>query len=184
VTRDADLETARQVIRAQCGDRDAVEYVLRSVQPSLRRYILRVVGATAADDVLQETLISIARKLTWLGEPRLFRAWAYRIASRAVFDHLRKEKRRGREESDEAALGALVAPVSPPSGDQLRELLESPLLSPASRAVLMLHFQEEMPLADVAAVLELPLGTVKSRLAYGLTQLRRHVAGHKESKNG
>jgi DNA-directed RNA polymerase specialized sigma24 family protein len=64
MTRDADHETARWVIRAQCGDRDAVEYVLRSVQPSLRRYILRVVGATAADDVLQETLISIARKLT------------------------------------------------------------------------------------------------------------------------
>jgi DNA-directed RNA polymerase specialized sigma24 family protein len=47
----------------------------------------------------------------------------------------------------------------------------------------MLHFQEEMPLADVAAVLELPLGTVKSRLAYGLMQLHRHVAGHKDSKN-
>ncbi len=41
-----------------------------------------------------------------------------------------------------------------------------------------------MPLADVAAVLELPIGTVKSRLAYGLTQLRRQFAQHKESKNG
>ena len=182
--RDADHEAARWVIRAQCGDRDALEHVLRSVQPPLRRYVLPLVGATAADDVLQEVLISIARKLTWLDEPRLFRAWAYRIASRAAFDHLRKEKRRGRQESDDATLEALVAPVSPPSGDQLRELLDSPWLSPASRAVLMLHFQEEMPLANVAAVLELPLGTVKSRLAYGLTQLRRHFAGHKESKNG
>jgi RNA polymerase sigma-70 factor (ECF subfamily) len=43
------------------------------------------------------------------------------------------------------------------------------------RAVLVLHFQEEMSLAEVAAILELPLGTVKSRLAYGLAALRREL---------
>jgi RNA polymerase sigma-70 factor, ECF subfamily len=181
---DADHGNARWVIRAQCGDRDAMEHVLRTAQSALRRYVVRLVGTTAADDVLQEVLISIARKLTWLAEPRLFRAWAYRIASRAAFEYLRKEKRRGRQDSDDATLDALVAPTSAPSGSQLRELLGGPWLSPANRAVLMLHFQEEMPLAAVAAVLELPLGTVKSRLAYGLTQLRRHVAGEKESENG
>ena len=42
-------------------------------------------------------------------------------------------------------------------------------LSPASHAVLMLHFREEMTFAEVAAVLEIPIGTVRSRLAYGLT---------------
>jgi DNA-directed RNA polymerase specialized sigma24 family protein len=39
--------------------------------------------------------------------------------------------------------------------------------------VLVLHFQEDMPLADVAAILEIPLGTAKSRLAYGLAALRK-----------
>jgi RNA polymerase sigma-70 factor (ECF subfamily) len=48
-------------------------------------------------------------------------------------------------------------------------------ISPASRAVLVLHFQDELPLADVAAILELPLGTVKSRLAYGLRALRMQL---------
>ena len=43
--------------------------------------------------------------------------------------------------------------------------------------MLALHFKEEMTLAEVAAVLDLPLGTVKSRLAYGLATLRRHYAG-------
>ena len=56
--------------------------------------------------------------------------------------------------------------------DTLRELLDSSALSPASRAVLVLHFREEMPLAHVAAVLEIPIGTVKSRLAFGLRALR------------
>jgi RNA polymerase sigma-70 factor, ECF subfamily len=62
------------------------------------------------------------------------------------------------------------------SDDTILELLDSPVLTPASRAVLVLHFREELPLAHVAAVLEIPLGTVKSRLAFGLKTLRRHLA--------
>ena len=49
-------------------------------------------------------------------------------------------------------------------------------ISPASSAVLALHFQEGMPLAEIATVLELPLGTVKSRLAAGLAKLRAGLA--------
>ena len=169
-------QEAAWVIQAQCGDRDAMEHVLRSVQPPLRRYILRLVGPTAADDVLQDVLIAIARKLSWLDNPLLFRAWAYRIASRAAFAHVRRDRVRGREETSDEVLEALVAPVSRPSDEGLRALLDGAELSPASRAVLILHFQEDMPLAEVAAVLEIPLGTVKSRLAYGLTALRRHFA--------
>ena len=51
-----------------------------------------------------------------------------------------------------------------------------PHVTPASRAVLALHFKEGMTLPEVAAVLDIPLGTVKSRLAYGLATLRRHHA--------
>ena len=46
-------------------------------------------------------------------------------------------------------------------------------MTPASRAVLALHFKEGMTLPEVAAVLDIPLGTVKSRLGYGLATLRR-----------
>ena len=48
-------------------------------------------------------------------------------------------------------------------------------VSPASRAVLLLHYQDGLPLEEVAAVLEVPLGTIKSRLSYGLTQVRRKL---------
>lgn len=62
-----------------------------------------------------------------------------------------------------------------------REALESllrsvqPSLHGYLRRIVILHFQEELPLADVAAILEIPLGTVKSRLAYGLAILRRQL---------
>jgi RNA polymerase sigma-70 factor (ECF subfamily) len=163
------------VIRAQCGDRDALERLLRGVQPSLDRYVRRLVGSTQADDVVQDVLVTIARKLTWLAEPRLFRAWMFRIASRAAFAHLRRERRRGEQPLDDELLEGAAALEPPPSEELLRELLESDRLTPASRAVLALHFQEELPLAEVAAILEIPLGTVKSRLAFGLKALRRHL---------
>lgn len=168
-------QEAQWVVRAQCDDRDALERLLRSVQPSMHRYVRGLIGAGHADDVVQEVLIVIVRKLTWLAEPTLFRPWAFRIASRTAFRHLRRERRWARYGGDEDALDELAAPEPPPGDALLRELLESTLVSPASRAVLVLHFQEEMPLAEVAAVLEIPLGTAKSRLAYGLKALRRHV---------
>jgi len=147
--------------------------LLRGVQPAVHRYVSRLVGADYAPDVVQEVLIAVARKLTWLTEPRLFRPWVFRIASRAAFRHVRRERRW--VQADDMALD-LIPAQPPPSADALRELLESDEVSPASRAVLVLHFQEEMPLADVAAVLEIPLGTAKSRLAYGLKALRRHLS--------
>jgi len=168
-------DDARRVIRAQCGDRDALEGVLRSIQPPLLRYVTRIVGATQADDVLQDALVIVARKLSWLEEPRLFRAWAFRIASRVAFEYLRKARREPAHETDEAVLQRIAAPAAPPSEAALAELLGSDRLTAASRAVLVLHFQEEMPLAEVAAVLDLPLGTVKSRLAYGLKALRQQL---------
>jgi RNA polymerase sigma-70 factor (ECF subfamily) len=172
-------EEIRLVVRAQVGDREALEQLLRGAQPALRRYVGRLVGPDHAPDVVQDVLISIASKLAWLTEPRLFRPWMFRIASRAAFRHLRKQ-RRWVQAPEEAEFDEIPA-AEPPSEDLLRELLESDELSPASRAVVVLHFQEEMPLADVAAVLEIPVGTAKSRLAYGLKALRRHLRARRSS---
>jgi RNA polymerase sigma-70 factor (ECF subfamily) len=167
------IEEARWVLRAQCGDREALEDLLRSVQPSLRRYVTGIVGAGEADDVLQDVLILVARKLSWLDEPRVFRAWAFRIASRSAFRHAQRRRHLAERELEDTLLDAMAAPTSTPSSEVLESLLNSDALSAASRAVLDLHFREEMPLADVAAVLEIPVGTVKSRLAFGLRALRK-----------
>jgi RNA polymerase sigma-70 factor, ECF subfamily len=145
------------------------------VQPSLRRYLMRLVGASSADDVLQEALILVSRKLKWLDVPEAFYPWAYRVASRVAFRHLKKEKRWSSQVRDEVVLDDLPAAESVVPPELLPELLQSDSLSAASRAVLVLHFQEEMPLPEIAAILEIPLGTVKSRLAYGLAALRKKL---------
>lgn len=162
------------MLRAQCSDRDALELLLRSIQPSLRRYLAGLVGTFHADDVLQEVLIVVARKVAWLEQPELLRPWAFRIASRIGFKHLKRERR---WPGDDAALEDVAAPDPHPPDELLQGMATMDGISPASRAVLVLHFQEEMPLSEIAAVLEVPLGTVKSRLAYGLTALRKQL-GH------
>ena len=163
------------MLRAQCGDREALELLLRAAEPMLRRYLSGLVGGGDAQDVLQNVLFVIYRKLTWLEDPALFRPWAFRIASREAFRWLRRRARRAEETVAEATLEAMPAPVERPPDDLLAELHRLDGISPASRAVLMLHFQEDLPLADVAAILGIPLGTAKSRLAYGLAALRRQL---------
>ncbi|HEV7241600.1 MAG TPA: RNA polymerase sigma factor [Thermoanaerobaculia bacterium] len=164
----ADAQQRALVLRAQSGDRDAFDALLRNVAPRLLRYVERVVGERAlAEDVVQETLIAIVRKIAWLSDASLFLAWAFRIASREAFRVLKK--RRISEPVDEIAFED--APPDPWQRERLLESLDR--LSPASRAVITLHYLEEMPLSEVAAVLDLTLGTVKSRLSYGLARLRK-----------
>jgi RNA polymerase sigma-70 factor (ECF subfamily) len=133
------------------------------------------VGTSSADHVLQEVLILISRKLNWLQVPEAFRPWAYRIASREAFRQLRKEEHRFEQVCEDALLGDVPAPESALPAELLPELLKSEALSPASRAVLALHFQKQLPLAEIAAILEIPLGTVKSRLSHGLAALRKKL---------
>jgi RNA polymerase sigma-70 factor (ECF subfamily) len=176
----ADMTTAKQetwrVLRAQSGDRVALDELLQAIQEPLYRYIFRLVGAShLAEDILQEVFIRIYRKLRWLREPELFRPWAYRIASREAFKHLKRERRWVEQVRDESTLEMIPAETSAESyAPELIEHLPQLIarVSPASRAVLILHYLHEMPLSEVAAVLGIAVGTVKSRLAYGLESLR------------
>lgn len=168
----------RRVLRAQAGDRVAFDELLQAVQLPLYRYILSLTGdASLVEDILQEVFVLIYRKLGWLREPELFRAWAYRIATRETFKWLKREKRWKEQERDEELL--LAIPALPDESfaaellPQLPQLLAR--LSPASRAVIVLHYLHELTLDEIAEVLGIALGTVKSRLSYGLTSLRQQL---------
>lgn len=164
------------VLRAQAGDREALDELLKLVQEPLYRYIVNLVSSRAlAEDILQEVFILIYRKLSWLREPEVFRPWAYRIATREAFKQLKRERRWMDSSVDETALEEMPAPaIYAPTPEQISQLIEQ--VSPASRAVIVLHYLHEMQLDEVADVLGLALGTVKSRLAYGLGSLRKLMA--------
>lgn len=159
------------VLRAQAGNRDAQDELLRGIQRPLYAYVR---GLTAdghlAEDATQQAFVQVLRGLRWLRDPRFFRAWAFRIASREAMRALR---RRGIVIDPDDAPEPIDEAHEPIGADERKLLLERvDRLSPASRAVVLLVYLEELSLAETADVLDLPLGTVKSRLAYGLAQLR------------
>ena len=162
------------VLLAQSGDRGALEQLLREAYAPLRRYITYLAGAALADDILQETSLQIFRKLPHLREPAVFRPWTFRIASRIAFAQL-KSARRWQPLKD-APLEQLTT-----FDERLGELPDEAFLqmveqvSPASRAVLLLRYQQDLSLEEAAAILEIPVGTAKSRLHYGVTMLRKFL---------
>jgi RNA polymerase sigma-70 factor, ECF subfamily len=165
------------VLKAQAGDADALNQLLRAIYTPLLRFVTRMVGdRAAAEDVVQDTMLIVARQLRWLDRPDAFRPWAYRIAARTAMKSLRRERRRFLmidQDADIETEEALLVEPPPDLLAQLPDLVAS--VSPASRAVLILHFMEGLPLQTVGDILDIPLGTVKSRLAYGLRVLRARV---------
>ena len=159
------------VLRAQSGDRAAFDALLRTIDGDLLRYVRRLIGNDSrAEDCVQDTLIQVVRNIEWLRDPALFRPWCFRIASRAAFRMIKREQ-------PHEELGEVVAETRELDPWQRERLLGAlPKLSAASRAVILLHYFEEMTISDVAAVLAVSPGTVKSRLSYGLSQLRKEMA--------
>jgi RNA polymerase sigma-70 factor (ECF subfamily) len=170
------------VLRAQSGDVAAFEQLLLRMHGALRPYLNNLAGAAAADDILQEVALKVFRQIKHLREPRVFMAWTFRIATRVAFVHLKKAKQWRELENDPEAARSLATSLSG------REGLDSDFLelvghaSPASRAVLLLHYQQHISIEGAAAILDIPVGTAKSRLSYGIAAIRKFVKEKQENE--
>ncbi len=165
-----------RVARAQAGDRGALDRLLRDHQAALHRHVRTITrDPDLALDALQNSLLTIARRLSGLRDPRWFKAWAYRIATREGVRTAKRETRIRYFEDEAALADAVEAPVAEAAFDPglVRACADHVAgLPPACQIVLRLHYFEEMTLVEIAEALEIPLGTAKSRLAYGLARLR------------
>jgi RNA polymerase sigma-70 factor (ECF subfamily) len=138
----------------------------------LLRHITAITGdSDTAADVLQETLMTICRKLGSLRDPRWFRAWAYRIATRQARRRM-KDASRWVSLDDQGSESALLEESDVSTIDA--EFLEQSIgeLSAASQVVIRMHYLDDLTIAEISEALELAPGTVKSRLSYGLSLLR------------
>ena len=165
------------VLRCRRGDAAAWRELIGLWERRLFYYVRRLVGGERdAWDVLQQTWLAAYRAMPTLQEPRALRAWLYRIAHRQAVSHLRHVGAMpdaGAAGIDDA--GHVPGDVDDPSfpaetADRVHAGLSA--LSLAHREVLTLHFLEDASVEEIAAVLEVPAGTVKSRLFHAKRALR------------
>jgi hypothetical protein len=162
------------VLRAQCDDRAALEALLRSVQPSWRVPFGRS-RATDADDLLQDVLVIM---------PAASDRSTIRSCSAMVFPHRQPRSVPTRAEAPACPVAAGGRRAARGTADARA----SAVRSAASRAALCRNHlaghvarcsrcisKKKLSLPTIAAILDIPLGTVKSRLAYGLNSLRKHL---------
>jgi RNA polymerase sigma-70 factor (ECF subfamily) len=159
--------------RAQRGDEEAFASLAVAAGDRLHAVAHRILrDADLAEDATQQALLAIWRDLPQLRDPARFDAWSYRLLVRACYAEAGRTRR--------WAPNVRLLPVEEPaSGDGLssvvdRDQLERGFrrLSIDHRAVVVLHHYLDLPLPEIAEVLGIPAGTVRSRLHHAMRGLR------------
>jgi RNA polymerase sigma-70 factor (ECF subfamily) len=151
------------VIQAQEGDRDAFNLLVTNVVDRLYSVAYRILrNGPSAEDATQQALVDIWRHLPGLRDPDRFDAWAYRLLVNAAYG----EHRRRRRAAPPGALSDGETDRDPYPSIHDRDQLERGFarLSAEHRAVLVLQHYLDMTHDEMADVLGIPVGTVRSRL--------------------
>ncbi len=175
-TRLADHEL---VTAAQGGDRGALDQLLRRHYDRVHAVCRRITGHEAdAADAAQDAMIAIVRNLDRFDGRSSFGTWAYRIATNSSLDELRRRKRRAVVSATEDGEHAHFEHADSASGRRIDAIgdhlaLDAALrsLSDEYRIAVVLRDVADLDYAEIAAVLDLPPGTVRSRIARGRAAL-------------
>jgi RNA polymerase sigma-70 factor (ECF subfamily) len=168
------------VVLSQSGSSEALDGLARRWTPRLLRYAARVLGASsddaeAARDVVQEVWLGVIRGLRGLRDPAQFPAWIYGITTRKCADVIRTRVRKRRLDADSAAgRSGQETGLTPESQIDLATAIRG--LPLTHRAVVHLFYRDEMSLEEIASILEIPVGTVKSRLHIAREKLRQQMS--------
>ena len=176
------------VLLSQAGSTAAWDGLARRWTPRLLRYAARVLGgstesAEAARDVVQETWVGAIRGLRGLRDPAHFPAWIYGIATRKCADAIRVSTRRRRLDARAAAADGSRQVASPTSEHQIDLATAIRQLPATHRAVVHLFYREDLNVEEIASVLGIPAGTVKSRLHHAREALKRRLGAAAPGSN-
>jgi RNA polymerase sigma-70 factor, ECF subfamily len=170
------------ILAVRCGDPDAFASLLSRYQNRLYRYLLRWVHEPAtADDLFQQTWMRVLEHIHSYDPDRNFDAWLFAVARNIAIDHLRRRQPDSLDEprGDSRPMSDIISTDTPGALElvlrsERAERVQKALASqpPLFREILSLRFEEEMRLDEIAEVLGIPLGSVKSRLSRALEHLR------------
>lgn len=163
------LYTEILVIRCQQGEKQAFELLVQLWQKPLLTFALRYFEQeTEALDVVQETWISVIRKIKKLQNPSLFVSWLFRVLTNKCIDRIRKK-----QAEQKLLKSANAKPKSPEISngyDSLNRAIRA--LSDEHKTIIILRFGQGLQIGQIAAILNIAEGTVKSRLHRALARLR------------
>lgn len=183
VTEVVALNDAKRVRDARAGDVRAFEAIARAALPGAYRLASAILGSEAdAADATQNALVAAWRELPRLREVASFEPWFHRIL---VNECRMQVRRRGRRHEvpldDDATLDGRREALAAPTLDRVEvmDLLEGAFeeLDPDDRAMVVMHHLEDRPLAEIAACMHMPVGTVKWRLHEARQTLQRALEG-------
>jgi RNA polymerase sigma-70 factor (ECF subfamily) len=167
-------------------DTELIERLIEQYQHRLLRYLVYLTGSMErAEDIFQETWVRVLERGNQYNGRSRFDTWLFAIARHLVIDSSRKKSAMSLEALTEPASGAPMEFASPgPTPFELadrselgnRILRALAKLEMVQREVVILRFQEDMSLDEIAEVTEAPLSTVKSRLYRGLEALRPELS--------
>ncbi|MFN0023802.1 MAG: RNA polymerase sigma factor [Parvularculaceae bacterium] len=164
------------VASARAGERAAFNALAARWEVRLFRHAWRLIGdAEEARDIAQDAWASIASGLRRLDDSAAFSAFAFRIVTRRAADSIRRSKRlRATRAAFAADPSARAATIETPDASVTAARLNRALagLPPDQRAAIALFYLEDMSIAEIAAALDVPAGTVKTRLMAARDKLK------------
>ncbi|MCF6458782.1 sigma-70 family RNA polymerase sigma factor [Pseudoalteromonas sp. MMG024] len=161
------------VLAAQSGNTEAFTYLCRHYQKAVTRFAYKLSSdPQIVHDAVQNAWLKLANNLHKLNDPRAFKSWLFKTVRWSVYDLMRAAKRDKEIIANDIDVLDIVASTKPESRD-IGALIER--LPDIDKQVIHLFYLEEMQLTQIAEVLEVPLGTVKSRLYRARKALQQSV---------
>jgi RNA polymerase sigma-70 factor (ECF subfamily) len=158
-----ELPDAVLTVRCQLGEQAAWDALVYRWHPKLWRFVSRMLSDRGeAEDVLQSVWLQIVRSLVSLREPNRLAPWLYSIARRTIADRLRQLYRHPPPDEIDEAIDWDDGSERFDAADAVNVGLSQ--LHPVDREAIVLHYLEELPIAEVAEICGVPPGTIKSRL--------------------
>jgi RNA polymerase sigma-70 factor, ECF subfamily len=170
------MEEEQLVTRARSGSREAARELVLLHWPTIWRVVYGMTGRAAlAEEVAQETFARAFGALEGFDAERPLGPWLRRIAVNRTIDELRRERRLELVEPSTTETGYEDALPDETTIDAVRAL------EPARRAVVVLRFWLDWSLEQIAEALDVPVGTVSSRLTRALAELRAEQGGESDA---
>ena len=186
------MDPAELLKRCSQGNELAWEVLVRQHQGRICAIAYGYLGdQDEAFDLAQEIFVRVYQRLHTCDDPEKFISWLTRIARNACIDHLRRMKARPpRQDIPSDEMHNLAGASSNPEQDWVRNSRKKMVfkamqeLSEINREIILLKDIQELPLDEIATMLDLPVGTVKSRSNRARIELARIIAGFAPGPDG